>query len=210
MKLEVLGVVLAGGKSTRMGRSKSDLQLNGASLLDHAVGLLRRTLGNAVPVGVLGPAGFSGPQVFSVPDVLLDQGPLGGIHALVCSSRLSDLGLQAEWFLIIPIDMPGLQVPTLQRLLAAKEEGEWLTIHEHEFPALVKNTAHFKSSVTGLLASQISQAPLTPRSQRSMNALRKQVKYQELTLLEESEMEFLNLNTYEQWLNYVDLKRTQS
>lgn len=100
------GFVLAGGRSTRMGRDKALLQYAGRPLIEHAVQLLNK-------------AGFAPHIVGSRPDlcayahIIEDRhpacGPLGGIEAALASS-------DSEWNAFLPVDLPHLPVAFLQYL----------------------------------------------------------------------------------------------
>jgi molybdenum cofactor guanylyltransferase len=93
------GFVLAGGKSTRMGRDKAALALNGRTLLEHALDVLRKVAGE---VCILGPkqlyANHGAPVI---EDIYPGCGPLGGIHAALSQTR-------TDFNLIIAIDTPFL------------------------------------------------------------------------------------------------------
>jgi molybdopterin-guanine dinucleotide biosynthesis protein A len=102
--LDITGFVLAGGKSTRMGRDKAVLQLEGRTLLDLALSTLRQV---CKQVMVLAPrelyANF-GAEV--VEDIFPGCGPLGGIHAALSRTR-------TEFNLIIAVDTPFLSADFL-------------------------------------------------------------------------------------------------
>lgn len=106
--LPLTGLILAGGTSSRMGRDKSALVLDGETLLDRA----RRTLRDAGAgrVIVLGCPGE--PDGWPDPDA--GKGP--GVALAAALARLSDDGpVQA---LVIPVDMPGLTPDSLTALTA--------------------------------------------------------------------------------------------
>jgi len=103
---EWAGIVLAGGRSRRMGRDKAELAWRGASLLDHARARLAEF--GARPVIVSGKRPVDG----AIPDGQPGQGPLGGLHS-VLTARLD---LEPFWLLVIPVDMPETDTHTLQRL----------------------------------------------------------------------------------------------
>tara|TARA_R110001606_G_scaffold348177_1_gene497667 strand:+ start:446 stop:1060 length:615 start_codon:yes stop_codon:yes gene_type:complete len=106
---QVVGLVLAGGQSLRMGQDKSKLRLNykGVSLLEHAKQLLQETGLNSVLV--------SGSELDQIPDIFPNSGPLGGIHAAF--SYVRNNYPHATGLLVIPVDMPNLTSDTLTTLL---------------------------------------------------------------------------------------------
>ena len=108
---QVVGLVLAGGQSLRMGQDKSKLRLNykGVSLLEHAKQLLQETGLNSVLV--------SGSELDQIPDIFPNSGPLGGIHAAFSYTRTNHP--QATGLMVIPVDMPNLTSDTLTTLLKA-------------------------------------------------------------------------------------------
>ena len=133
MTFEVGGYVLAGGKSSRMGRDKALLELAGKPLVQHAVVKLQRIcaevhlLGNRNELAVYGPL---------VRDVHEGRGPLSGIEAALEDS-------QYDWNLFMPVDMPFLPTSFLgwwvPMTLARAKEGmrmAMLTVDERPQPAL--------------------------------------------------------------------------
>jgi molybdopterin-guanine dinucleotide biosynthesis protein A len=78
-RMGVLGAVLAGGDSRRMGRDKALLPWQGGSLLTRAAAVLDRV---AEEVVVLAPVdrGYRELGLEVVPDLRPGNGPLGGIH----------------------------------------------------------------------------------------------------------------------------------
>jgi molybdopterin-guanine dinucleotide biosynthesis protein A len=72
------GVILAGGRSTRMGQDKASVMLGGRSLLDHAIARL------APQVSTIAVNADSEPQcgLRFIPDIVPGKaGPMAGIHA---------------------------------------------------------------------------------------------------------------------------------
>jgi molybdenum cofactor guanylyltransferase len=95
---EIGGYVLAGGKSTRMGRDKALLELAGEPLLRHVVKKLRRV---CMDVRVLTDKPEFALFAPIVPDLHADCGPLGGMEAALAHSVF-------DWNLFMPVDMPFL------------------------------------------------------------------------------------------------------
>ena len=75
--------VLAGGKSSRMGRDKAALPFGGGTLLTYQARKLR-ALG--VKELLLSGAAEAVPGARLVPDLLPGRGPLGGLHACLSAA----------------------------------------------------------------------------------------------------------------------------
>lgn len=75
---DILGVVLAGGASRRMGRDKAALPWTGTTLARRAAGVLAEVCGQVV---IAGPAALAPDGVEAVADVFPGRGPLAGLHA---------------------------------------------------------------------------------------------------------------------------------
>jgi molybdenum cofactor guanylyltransferase len=112
--------VLAGGQSTRMGADKAFVQLEGRTLLAHALALAKSVSSDVRIVG--------SPQKFAafgevVEDEFPQHGPLAGIHAALRASS-------SELNLMLAVDMPFVEVPFLDYLFqeAARHEGAVVTI----------------------------------------------------------------------------------
>jgi molybdenum cofactor guanylyltransferase len=107
------GYVLAGGKSSRMGRDKALLELAGKPLVLHAVTKLRRV---CVEVSILGGNFELEAYAPVVQDLHNGCGPMAGIEAALLSSRY-------DWNLILPVDVPFLPTFLLDDWL-------WSVLHE--------------------------------------------------------------------------------
>ncbi len=106
---KIAGVVLAGGKSSRMGHDKAALLFHGKSLLDHMIALLQQA--GCTDIYVSGDrAGY-----ISIPDPLPHQGPAAAI-AHIMQELHSYRGV-----LFTPVDMPFLSLSALKTLLAHDE-----------------------------------------------------------------------------------------
>jgi molybdopterin-guanine dinucleotide biosynthesis protein A len=117
----LLGAILAGGLSSRMGgRDKASIVLeDGQTMLEHVAAALRlacETDDVAVIVGTKANAAAPGHALdhVMVPDVREQAGPLGGIEALLAS------GLARE-YLVCPCDMPWITAEVLRVLLQRRE-----------------------------------------------------------------------------------------
>ena len=107
--MTISGVVLAGGKSTRMGRNKAILEIGGKRLIDRLVEGLQGIFPEVIIVAnTLDLYDYLGVRV--VPDLIRDKGALGGIYtaAAIASN---------PWVFVMACDMPFFN-PGLIRYLA--------------------------------------------------------------------------------------------
>ena len=117
--MKILGAVIAGGKSSRMGgREKSFLVLDGASLLDRTLSRLRFQVDDLI-INANGDATrFATSGATVVEDVLTDIGtPLAGLHAALCYG--ANHGFAAV--VTVPSDAPFLPLDLVERLVDAGE-----------------------------------------------------------------------------------------
>jgi molybdenum cofactor guanylyltransferase len=106
----IAGWVLTGGLSTRLGRDKAFVELDGEPLVGRTVRLVREAAGSAIVVGralVFQAAGFE-----AIEEAEPGNGPLGGILAALTATR-------SEWNLIVACDLARLDRSFLDRLAAA-------------------------------------------------------------------------------------------
>lgn len=101
------GFVLAGGKSSRMGRNKALLELDGVSLVERTRDLLARVCHRVV---ILGAPGLYGHLGECYPDLHAECGPLAGIQVALLNS-------QTRLNLITAVDTPFLNVKFIAYLL---------------------------------------------------------------------------------------------
>jgi molybdopterin-guanine dinucleotide biosynthesis protein A len=110
------GVVLAGGRSARMGTSKAALEWHGSTLLRRTVAILARAIGG--PVVVVRAKGQELPElpadVWLVDDPRDDLGPVQGLAA-----GLGALNGRADVAFVSATDMPFLHPAFVRRVLRA-------------------------------------------------------------------------------------------
>jgi molybdopterin-guanine dinucleotide biosynthesis protein A len=104
-KENVLGLVLAGGQSSRMGRDKAQLCLGEHSLLD----VIKRTLHQS---GIEQVMISSNHVTGALSDKIVGCGPLSALHSIVNESISS----QFSGVLLVPVDMPLLLSAHLTQL----------------------------------------------------------------------------------------------
>ena len=112
------GIVLAGGRSRRMGSNKALLPLAGRRLVDRAIDLLEPHVDETFVVGP--PESFPALHVPVRPDEIRQAGPLGGILTGLRHARF-------DRCLVLGVDLPFLTGEVLERVLRASE-GHELTL----------------------------------------------------------------------------------
>jgi molybdopterin-guanine dinucleotide biosynthesis protein A len=121
----VAGVVLAGGRSVRMGVAKAGLEWHGSTLLRHTVGLVTRAVDG--PVVVVRARGQDlpalPPQVGVIDDPAPGLGPLQGIAA-----GLAAVAGRAPVAVVCAVDLPLLHPALLRRLVGELRADEALDV----------------------------------------------------------------------------------
>jgi molybdopterin-guanine dinucleotide biosynthesis protein A len=183
---QVSGFVLAGGKSTRMGQDKAQLQLNGRSLLEHALTGLRAVCRD---VAILGSYELYGKLAPVYEDIFPGCGPLGGIHTALSHS-------QTQYNLIIAVDTPFL-MPEFLSYLAERAIAGGAAVTTPEINAYtqplctVYSLAFLPIAERALQSGNYKITPLFPRERTLV------IKEAELRQFAFSAEMFENLNTPE-------------
>ena len=118
------GLILAGGRSRRMGRDKAWLEIEGEPLLLRQLRRLRETGLTEIAVAV-GPAdrpplpGLP-PTIPLLSDRFAGLGPMAGLEAGLGWARSR---CARGWILAVAVDLPGLSSDWLRRLLARARPG---------------------------------------------------------------------------------------
>lgn len=128
-------VLLAGGRSTRMGTDKALLHWGGTTLLQHMHDCLRAA--GATQVLVSGHR----PGLGGVPDRQPGTGPMGALAQL--APRLCD----GAW-VVVPVDMPLLEPTLLQALLEVP--GDCAALQEHPLPLVLRLSPRSRAAIAAV------------------------------------------------------------
>lgn len=130
---EVTGVVLAGGRATRMGgQDKGLIALNGLPLFEHVV---RRLAPQVNTIAISANRNINKYQSVGIPvvnDILPDYpGPLAGMLSVIQK-------LDGDWFLFCPCDTPAIPDDLASRLWNERSQAPavWVNDGERDHPTI--------------------------------------------------------------------------
>ena len=104
-------LLLAGGKSSRMGENKAKLLYEGKTFVENLISKGRQLEIDQIYVSGLE---VENEEVQVVEDIFKERGPLGGIHA--CMKQI-----KTPFCLVLPVDVPQIPVEVLEELLKFHE-----------------------------------------------------------------------------------------
>ena len=144
-------LLLAGGKSSRMGTNKADLLYGDKTFLEHML-----DKAHSLPIEKCFISGYPSQRadVQSVSDQFPDRGPLGGLHA---GMRAMD----TPYCLVLPVDAPLLSQDVLEALLRYHREhmqNDRVLLWEHgdrKEPLI----AIYPVAMAGVIEELISERP---------------------------------------------------
>jgi molybdenum cofactor guanylyltransferase len=152
------GIVLAGGRSSRMGAPKAALEWHGSTLLRRTTGIVSRVTGG--PVVVVRARGQFLPDLPSHVEVIDDpregMGPVQGLAA-----GLAAVAGRAEIAFVCSTDLPFLHPAFVRRVLRAAEEGADVGLPvARGFPQPL--AASYRTSLAPVAEALVAQQRLRP------------------------------------------------
>ena len=144
---QITGIVLAGGRSRRMGTDKSLMKLNGKSLIEYSIDALKPLCNNVVISSNNFIYNFTGCEVW--PDELPDQAPIIGIYSCI---KRSETNIN----IILSCDMPLMSTSFLEYLLANSDNHD-ITVPIHGDGFIEPLCGIYKQSSIGVLKEFIDK-----------------------------------------------------
>lgn len=108
VKLAATGIILAGGKNSRMKKNKAFLELEGRPLIERSLEILEDVFSEVI-ISSNEPELYRKYNVQVVPDKIPNQGPIGGLHAGLLAA-----GYDISFF--VACDMPFLDSRLIRHL----------------------------------------------------------------------------------------------
>jgi molybdopterin-guanine dinucleotide biosynthesis protein A len=116
MNKEITAIILAGGKSSRMGSDKSLLKLGGKTLIQHVVDAIRPYVSSVIVVTNNEDKYSFLNNVSFVSDIIKNQGPFIGLISGIKSSN-------TKWCFVTSCDMPLIDGNIIEYLWSRKEKN---------------------------------------------------------------------------------------
>jgi molybdopterin-guanine dinucleotide biosynthesis protein A len=137
-----LGVILAGGLSSRMGQDKSQLIHAGTktSMLNYS----KQLLVNSGIEHIVISGNVKSNEDYKIQDVIPQAGPVGGIYSVLSQFTNS---IQPKGLLILPVDLPLMSAKALSELRIKGELSQKATFFKdsegsnHHIPLYLPNNA---------------------------------------------------------------------
>jgi len=143
--MKLSGLILAGGKSRRMGRDKAQIIFDNQSFLDNTVRLVENFTNDIVISSNQSPVTYYP----VIADIYKNVGPIGGLFT----------GLQAvknDFVLVLPVDMPLLNKTVLNYLLEHINPNKKINVfHLNNRPQML--TGIYNKDVLPVIKKQIMQ-----------------------------------------------------
>ncbi|MDV6316351.1 molybdenum cofactor guanylyltransferase [Idiomarina sp. HP20-50] len=165
-------ILLAGGRSSRMGQDKALLRFGSVSLLEH----MQTKLSDLGCQDIL----ISRNQPGFISDIIPEQGPLSGLHACLAHCQFNKV-------LVVPVDMPALTATTLLPLLNVEASAAYY--RDCALPCVLTNSSELQADINQQLA--------VDNGRRSVFALLQRLNATALPCHHEAQL--INTNTPQQW-----------
>jgi molybdopterin-guanine dinucleotide biosynthesis protein A len=116
LRKDVMGAILAGGTSSRMGSDKATLLLGGVPLIAYAAHTLTSVFSDVVVSSGKAPR-YSFLGLPEITDIIEDRGPLGGIHACLAAAK-------GRPVFVLASDLPFVTPALVEYLLHARSHQQ--------------------------------------------------------------------------------------
>lgn len=146
-KNDITGIILAGGKSSRIGKDKALFDFNGKPLVSYAIKALKPLCGALVLSANQKPEKYEAFGFPVISDEIKDIGPMGGI--LTCLKHS-----ETRHNLVISCDTP-FAGTALFRYLLNEIENFQVVVPSHETFLIEPLNAYYNTNIIGELESSI-------------------------------------------------------
>ncbi len=133
--MKSIGVILAGGTSSRMGQDKALLTIEESTMLTRCYQMISQTSVSKVVIS------RNDGQEGHFADLYPNKGPLSGIHSAAMRFPTANL-------LLVPVDLPLMDSETLQYMLTSGQKVNKNTrFGKHSLPLFLRNTEAMRQTL---------------------------------------------------------------
>ena len=186
----IIGIILAGGKSSRFGEDKSNIKLGNKTLLDHTVDRIEKEFSEVLIVSNNKKHNYKNQKIYTVKDCIEGQlGPLVGI--LTAMKWVKENKKNYKWIASFPCDTPFFDNKLISKLkLKTKETSKKL---------IFLNSDKKRHNIFGLWSMDLIETleKDIKNSFRKVETWADKVGYESININTEKFDRFLNINTKE-------------
>ena len=184
----ILGIILAGGKSSRFGEDKSTAKLGNKTLLDHTVSKIENEFNEILVISNNKDFNFKNNKIHVVGDCIEGQlGPLVGI--LTAMKWVTKNKKKYKWIASFPCDTPFFDIKLISELkIKVKETSKKL---------IFLNSNKKRHNIFGLWSLDLIEIleKDIKNSFRKVELWADKIGYENININEEKFDKFLNINT---------------
>jgi len=186
----IIGIILAGGKSSRFGEDKSNVRLGNKTLLDHTIDKIEKEFSDVLIISNNKDYNFKNKKIYIVKDCIEgQQGPLVGI--LTAMKWVKENKKNYRWIASFPCDTPFFDSKLISKLkLKTKETSKKL---------IFLNSDRKRHNIFGLWSMDLIETleKDIKNSFRKVEIWADKVGYESININTEKFDKFLNINTKE-------------
>ena len=184
----IIGIILAGGKSSRFGEDKSNIRLGSKTLLDHTIDKIEKEFNEVLIISNNKEYNFKNKKIHTVKDCIEGQlGPLVGI--LTAMKWVKENKKNYKWIASFPCDTPFFDIQLISKLkLKTKETSKKL---------IFLNSDKKRHNIFGLWSMDLIETleKDIENSFRKVEIWADKVGYESININTEKFDRFLNINT---------------
>lgn len=152
--MNITAIILAGGKSSRMGEEKSLVNLAGKPMIEYLIHTIKRAGIQHIIINTNHPEFFEKYNLPICKDLITNKGPIAGIYSSLVMSNTAEN-------IIIPCDSPFISVSLLKKLITNNLDHEisFVKFKNNYYPLI----GAFKKSTLTYLKNMIDNNNLKAR-----------------------------------------------
>lgn len=191
----VTGIILAGGKSRRMGQDKSFISIGGKSLIEIVMDKMLSVFEEVVII--TNNASKYEKYIAKVDvrtDVIPECGPLGGIYTGLIST-------QSSFNFVVACDMPFLNINLLSAMIKKIDSDDAIVVEYGD--RIHPLCALYHRNCSEIIKKQIDKGNFKMRDFLKCIKVKK-LNETEVKEFDPNGMSLVNINTYDEYLKYKD------